>query len=269
MRPVASGRLLLVKNSGVPPTTCTPWSTRPPTLSSLAFSQISGPTCLASGNASRSCSACATVILFRASTSADSGPKLKLGHFWVWNTPAPSCPIVLSSERCSPSRSAIIAMTVKTPMTMPSRVRNERSLCADSVASESRKSSERACVARASRARSDMGAVAGAGPVRTASLIAERLDGMQERRAQRRPDAEDRAEQDRPDAAADDHSRIDAGGERRQHVDQLSRSGAHGNADESAHRRDHHRLAQELQQNRGPPRAESAPHADLAGALLH
>src|SRR5713101_7974177 len=234
-----------------------PWA-----LISLAFSHSSGPTCFASGSASRSASAWATVIFLRARISGESGPKLKLGHFWIWNTPAPSWPMVWLNERCSPSSSAIMATTVKTPITMPRSVRNERSLWAERVASARRRSSDRACTARAVRSRHPWCSAGGAAG-RTASLIPQRLDRVQERRGERRPDAEDGPQQDRAQAAPDHHLGIDAGREGREHVDELSRAGAHRHAHEPAHRRDHHRLAEELQQDGGPP------HADLASALLH
>src|SRR5438128_6837175 len=269
VRPVATARLELVKNSGVPPTTCTPWSMLPATLISLAFSHSSGPTCLASGSASRSASACATVIFLRARTSAESGPKLKLGHFWIWNTFAPSWPMVLLSERCRPSSSAIMATTVKTPITMPRSVRKERSLCPESVASARRRSSVRACTPRERRSRHAGRNAAGVAPGRTASLIAQRLDRVQEGRGERRPDPEDGAQQDRPQAAPDHHLGIDARRERREHVDELARARPQRHAHEAAHHRHHDGLAEELQQDGRPPRPERAAHADLAGALLH
>src|SRR5205823_126606 len=240
----------------------------PRALISLPCSHSSGPTCFASGSASRSASAWATVIFLRARTSAERGPKLKLGHFWIWNTPAPSWPMVLFKERCSPSSSAIIATTVNTPITMPRSVRKERSLWADSVPRASRRSSLRACRARAVRSRQPARASTPAAG-RTASLIAQRLDGLQERGGERGPDAEDGPQEDRAHAASDHHVGIDAGGERRQHVDELAREGAHRHAYEAAHRRHHHRLAEELQQDGGPARAQRPPHADLASALLH
>src|SRR6266850_2368368 len=183
-------RFVLVKNSGVPPATCTPWSMLPWALISLPYSHSSGPTCFASGKASRSCSAWARVIFLRACTSGGSWPMLKFGHFWIWNTSAPSCPMVRLKERCSPSSRAIMATTVKTPITMPSRVRNERSLWPESVASARRRSSVRACRPRAIHSRHAGRNGAGGAAGSTASLIAQRLDRVQEGGAQRRPDAD-------------------------------------------------------------------------------
>src|SRR5262245_29816761 len=210
---------------------------RPWALISLPFSHSSGPTCFASGSASRSARAWATVIFLRARTSAESGPKLKLGHFWIWNTPAPSWPIVLFSERCRPSSSAIIATTVKTPITMPNSVRKERSLWAESVPSARRRSSVRAVRPRAIRSRHPARSAGAFAAGRTASLIAQRLDWLQERRGQRRPDAEDGPQQDGARQAAEHDVRVDAGREGREHVDELARPGTHRHAHEAAHRR--------------------------------
>ena len=132
-----------MKNSTVPPTTCAPGEVAVPVEAVLPYSHMSPPTCLACGIASRSFCTSASVILRRFSISGESGPNCTAGKRWMPKTLAPSAPICLSIDFCNPLSSAIMATTVKTPMTMPSSVSPERSLCPDSAARASRRSSSR------------------------------------------------------------------------------------------------------------------------------
>jgi hypothetical protein len=62
-------------------------------------------------------------------------PKPPMGCFCTWNTPVPSCDMSLRMASRMPLVVADMATTAMTPMTMPSSVSAERSLCAPSVPS--------------------------------------------------------------------------------------------------------------------------------------
>jgi hypothetical protein len=112
---------------------------------------MSPPTCFACGSASRSAMTLESVIFRRFSISGDIGPKFTAGKRWISKTLAPSAPICLSIDFCRPFKSAIIETTVKTPITMPSNVSPDRSLCPDNALKESRRSSSREVSPRRTR----------------------------------------------------------------------------------------------------------------------
>src|SRR4051812_33775895 len=244
-RPLATGRLLMVKNSGVPPATWVPRSVFPPAYDVLPYSHISAPTCLAWGSASRSALNCERVIFLRAATSGEKLPNCTAGQRWIWKESAPRAPSCLLMDLERPLSSAIMATTVKTPMTMPSKVSPERSLWPFKAPSASRRSSARARNGRENRPSAGPRSFRG-GAWTTASLIAQRLDGLEQRRGQRRPEAEACAEQDRADHPAQHHPRVDGGGKGRDHVGQPGHPRGERDAEEAAHQRHHDRLAEEL-----------------------
>src|SRR4051794_27800143 len=123
----------------------------------------------------------------------------------------------LLMEDWSPLSSDIIATTVKTPIMMPSSVSPARSRWAPSAPRARPRSSRRACTAPASLARTP-----------SLSLIAQGLDGVERRRRERGPEAEDRAEEAGAEDAARDHPRIDAGGHGAHEIDERRRARAEG-----------------------------------------
>src|SRR3954471_2002881 len=257
----------MVKNSGVPPATCVPWSVFPFAVAVLPYSQMSAPICFACGTRSRSWRTCDSVTFLRAWISGEKLPNCTAGQRWSWKTSAPSWPSCLSIFFRSPLSSAIIATTVKTPMTMPSSVRPERSLCPFSESSARRRSSTRAVITRRTGDAAPPDDTAGAW--RQTSLIAQRLDRLQQRRRQRRPESEPGAQYRGADHSAEHHARIHLGRERRDEVDQRGRTRRERNPHHSADHRHHHRLAEELPEDGRSARPDRAPDADLPRALLH
>ena len=71
-----------MKNSAVPPAICAPLSVLPLPVTVLPHSQMSPPTCLAWGSASRICNTFCNVIFLRAHTSGESGPNCTAGQRW-------------------------------------------------------------------------------------------------------------------------------------------------------------------------------------------
>src|SRR5512143_1428382 len=125
--------------------------------------------------------------------------------------------------RLTPSMSPIMTMTVKTPMKMPRAVRPERSLLAR----------------MASRASNRW--LTG-----SPSLVTQRLDRVEPRRAHRRPQAEDDADDARDAESEHDARHADAGRQRRQAVDGDPEPAAEGDADGPAQQAEDHRLDEEL-----------------------
>ena len=107
------------------------------------YSQSCPPTSFAWGSSSLSCRTWVSVSFFLAWISGEGCPNCTAGSRWIWNAFAPSSPSCLSIDFRSPFRSAIIATTVNTPMTMPSSVSPERNLWEDSESSARRRSSSR------------------------------------------------------------------------------------------------------------------------------
>ena len=214
--PLAIDRLVSVKNSGVPPATCTPRSVFPFAVAVLPYSQICAPTWLACGSSSLSWRMCERVSFLRAWISGEKFPNCTAGQRWIWKTFAPSSPSCLSIDFRSPFNRPIIATTVNTPITMPSSVSPDRSLCEESESRASRRSSWRAVHPR--RNRPDETGASTPGAWTATSLIAQRLDRLQHRRRQRRPEPESHSQHCRPDHPAEHHARIHP---RRQGRDQI------------------------------------------------
>src|SRR3954464_690736 len=267
-RPLATGRLLMVKNSGVPPATCVPRLVYEPAYAVLAYSHISAPTCFACGSASRSALNCETVIFLRAATSGEKLPNCTAGQRWIWKESAPSAPSCLLMDLERPLSSAIIATTVKTPMTIPRSVSPERSLCPLSAPSASRRSSTRARSGTVNRSSAGIRTLE-SGAWTTDSLIAQRLDGLEQRRGQRGPQAESGPQHRRAKHAADHHPRIDARRQWRDHVHQRSRARAQRDAEDAADDGHHDGLAEELHEDGAAPRPQRPADADLPRPLLH
>src|SRR5436190_11045250 len=95
---------------------------------------ISG--CTAASTWPRSSSACASSSVSRARSVADAiEPLMRCWPGTTRSTVVPSWAIRSFTERWAPRPNATIAITAETPITMPSMVRNERSLFARSASS--------------------------------------------------------------------------------------------------------------------------------------
>src|SRR5919201_310526 len=266
-RPPAMERLVSVKNSGVPPATCTPRSVLPFSVAVLPYSPVYAPTCFACGSSSLTWRMCESVIFLRAWISGEKFPNCTAGQRWIWKTFAPSSPSCLPMDFRSPFRRLIIATTVKTPMMMPSSVSPERSLCEARESSASPRSSRRATYARRTRP-ANAGASTG-GAWSATSLIPQRLDGLQQCRLQRRPQPEAHTEHGGADHAAHHHPRIHFRRQGRDEIDDRRRSRRERDSHDAAHDRHHHRLTEELPKDGGPAGADGPADADLPRPLLH
>src|SRR5437763_9362450 len=241
--PLAIDRLVSVKNSGVPPATCTPRSVFPFAVAVLPYSQICAPTWLACGSSSLSWRMCASVSFLRAWIYGEKFPNCTAGQRWIWKTFAPSSPSCLSMDFRSPLRRPIIATTVNTPMMMPSKVKPDRSLCEASESSARPRSSSRAVAER--RSRPVQAGTPTRGACSATSLIPQRLDGLEQRRRQRRPQPESDAQHGRPHDPAEHHPRIHLRRQGRDQIDDRRRPGRERDPHHPAHHRHHHRLAAE------------------------
>src|SRR2546426_9660074 len=197
---------------------------------------------------SRIASTSSSLKSFRRRNSSGSPPTKIAGSNFLtkrmWG-PAPSRKPF--PEAASPRMSEVIPTTAMIPMTTPRMVRDERSLFAFRVARAIRKFSTRA-------RRADL-------------LIAQRLDGIQPRRAVGRVDSEDQPHHEDHHQRQDDRPGIHGGGKRGGHSHHLGEGPSQNNPHDPPKSRQGDRLDQELPEDVFPFGPQRLPDPDLPGPL--
>src|SRR5688572_10888778 len=155
------------------------------------------------------------------------------------------------NERWKPLMSDTIAITVATPMTMPSSASAERMRFAASA---------RRAIVNVSVTRN---------PSFMASLVAERLDRVEAGGAGRRVGAEEHPDRGAHEYAQDHGGDTQRRGQRAERADEERERPAEEDAEQAAGQRQRRGLDEELGEDVAPPGAERLADADLAGALGH
>src|SRR6266542_1865490 len=197
---------------------------------------------------SRSIARASSIVRFgRRATSRKLLPEAKLSapNFCTMIVFGPSCEIASRNDLSKPRISDVIPTIEVMPMTTPSTVSAERILLVRSVSNDITKISD-------------------SSPVRTPAiysrlicysaplLAAQGLDRIELRRAHRRVEAEEQADQGRDADADRDRPRLHRRGQRRHLADPQREQEAEEGADEPAERRQRHGLRKDLPDDVAP-----------------
>src|SRR6266849_9339073 len=187
--------------------------------------------------------------LRRSSPSGRGPPGPKRGsNFWNCTSVAPKLWKLRTMLLLKPVTIETIAMTVATPTTIPSTVRNARSLCARTARKANRTFSPKPRRRWEKRL-----------------LIPQRLDRRQAARLRGRNPAGKKPGHRRHADADQNEGGLHLRG--KDLVDGKRDEPTQGDADRAAHRRKQRGLEQELPPDVAPPGSQGAPHADLLGPL--
>src|SRR5450830_989383 len=226
---------------------------------------------------SASASSIVRSLRFLSSSQRLPGPK-RGSNFWNCTSVEPKEEKASVWERSKPVTSATMLMTVQTPMTMPTIVRNARSLCARRAVSANRRFStmtrrnvSRTCVIRGgySYRSGSPGACLRAPPDPRWLLISERFYRSQAARFDGGKDAGDDAGQGREDEARHDEAGRHERRERRERVDAKRDEPSEEDAEAAAAERKESGLEKELPEDVPLAGPDREAQADLLRPLDH
>src|SRR5450830_970577 len=226
---------------------------------------------------SASASSIVRSLRFLSSSQRLPGPK-RGSNFWNCTSVEPKEEKASVWERSKPVTSATMLMTVQTPMTMPTIVRNARSLCARRAVSANRRFStmtrrnvSRTCVIRGgySYRSGSPGACLRAPPDPRWLLISERFYRSQAARFDGGKDAGDDAGQGREDEARDDEAGRHERRERRERVHTKRDEPSEEDTEAAAAEREESGLEKELPEDVPLAGPDREAQADLLRPLDH
>src|SRR5919197_893989 len=202
---------------------------------------------------SRSMARASSIVRFgRRATSRNVLPaeKLSAPHFCTMIVFGPSVLIASRKDRSKPRMSDVMPTIDVMPMTTPSTVSAERILLARSVSH-------------------DMTMISDSSPVRTVFMLfaPQGFNRIEFRRAHRRVEAEEEADERRDADPERDRPRLHRRGQRRQLADDDRENEPEAGAEHAAEGRQRDGFGQDLPDDVAPARAERLAQPDLAGPL--